>query len=335
MKIKGNIPQLTITHSKGIINFVTRADGTVYARKWPRRRRGVLPQITQDQVKVWDTVQAIVRWAEGEEYSLAAAQTGGTAFYTRDLLIMAAYGHLTSWPGYGWRYKDLQTIQSLLDSISDEEGVILYRGPDAWVALAPGPDGYTLTMLSGLPAWQPGSSGPGSITVTDGTTTVSNVTKLLFGSETVYDLGAGEVQIGGTPPVEDFMQVTMTLSSADLLALSVTPIEVLPTPGPGKALVVVQSLYISTFGTTPYTGGTDAGLYFGDPANGQLADGGTGTGLTQSSNYSIWGGSLYPGEGDYAGSPENLAINVGAPTSALVGGDGSVDLVVVYVTVNT
>lgn len=48
---------------------------------------------------------------------------------------------------------------------------------------------------------------------------------------------------------------TVTLSSADILALNTTPKELLPAPGVGKVLILDQIVYSYTYGTTQYTGG--------------------------------------------------------------------------------
>lgn len=47
-------------------------------------------------------------------------------------------------------------IQLLLDILSDEPGAIIYRGPNMWEALPPGPIGSTLRLDEDqLPFWDP------------------------------------------------------------------------------------------------------------------------------------------------------------------------------------
>lgn len=101
MKILNNPPQLIPTHSRGQVVWAYYKDGRVVARKWPRARPGTLPRVTQEQVVVWDAVQAWLPYMPGSEHTLAYALTDGTAFYARDMLIMASYGHHFSWPGHG------------------------------------------------------------------------------------------------------------------------------------------------------------------------------------------------------------------------------------------
>lgn len=101
MKIVGTPPQTIPTHSRGKVVWHYRRDGTVVVQKWPRRRPGPLPRVTQEQVVVWDAVQAWLPYMPGIEVARANLLTDGTAFYTRDMLIMASYGHHFSYPGRG------------------------------------------------------------------------------------------------------------------------------------------------------------------------------------------------------------------------------------------
>ena len=101
MVIKGTPPQLFITHSRGVLAFYHYRDGRVSVRKWPRRRGDNLPAVTQQQVVTWDAVQAFLPLIASAEHARAYRLTDGTAFYARDMLIMAAYGHHFSWPGHG------------------------------------------------------------------------------------------------------------------------------------------------------------------------------------------------------------------------------------------
>lgn len=101
MKIKGEPPTQKMPRSRGVLSIRYLSHNRVVFAKWPRRRPGTLPQITQQQVITWDSVQEMIRWPEPSEYAQALEETTGTAFYARDILIMAMYGHYLSWPGYG------------------------------------------------------------------------------------------------------------------------------------------------------------------------------------------------------------------------------------------
>lgn len=47
-------------------------------------------------------------------------------------------------------------LQLLLDILSQQPGAIIYRGPDMWEALHPGPELSTLIIgPDGLPIWDP------------------------------------------------------------------------------------------------------------------------------------------------------------------------------------
>jgi len=49
---------------------------------------------------------------------------------------------------------DYTRLQSLLDVIGNEPGMILVRGPDRWIALPPGELGYVLIIGPGaVPEW--------------------------------------------------------------------------------------------------------------------------------------------------------------------------------------
>ena len=101
MVIKGNKPQLVPTHSRGQFVWYFYKDGRVSVRPWPRKRGNNISEVTKRQVVVWDAVQVWLPRIAPSEHARAYRLTGGTAFYARDMLIMAAYGHHFSWPGHG------------------------------------------------------------------------------------------------------------------------------------------------------------------------------------------------------------------------------------------
>jgi hypothetical protein len=134
MKIKGLTPQLGATRYNGKITVSYVSGGRIVVKKWPKPRRtkaaktaylptpgpqpiapvggapggltvapisAGLPAITQQQVATWDATLACLKFVCSECYQAAVLLTGNTAFYVRDVLIMASYGHLLSWPGWG------------------------------------------------------------------------------------------------------------------------------------------------------------------------------------------------------------------------------------------
>lgn len=133
-RIKGQPPNFLPTTQKDALTFITHADGRTIIRKrrpkLPKKHipglriigtpgphittstnpgatsavapiNGNLAPINQQQVATWDATLACLKIVSPFEWQAANALTGGTAFYTRDLLLMAAYGHLISWPGWG------------------------------------------------------------------------------------------------------------------------------------------------------------------------------------------------------------------------------------------
>lgn len=54
-----------------------------------------------------------------------------------------------------------QRLQRLLDVLSTQEGAIIVRGPDAWIALPPGNLGDVLVIGDGgVPEWRDPSTVP-------------------------------------------------------------------------------------------------------------------------------------------------------------------------------
>lgn len=64
----------------------------------------------------------------------------------------------------------------------------------------------------------------------------------------------------------------VTLSSAQILALNTTPIQIIAAPGAGNMVIPVAFSFNAGAGTTAYTFTGTAGLYYGDPANTNLVD---------------------------------------------------------------
>ena len=72
--------------------------------------------------------------------------------------VLASHG-----PGADPAWESLPSVQAYLDSISDVQGSVLYRGASAWSALAPGTAGYVLQTggASADPSWVAQSGGGG------------------------------------------------------------------------------------------------------------------------------------------------------------------------------
>jgi hypothetical protein len=119
------------------------------------------------------------------------------------------------------------------------------------------------------------------------------------------------------------LSVKVSLSSSQILNATTSPVTVIPAPGAGKVVVIIQSVYSYIFGTTPYSGGP-VGLYYGTTPNqadyGQLfffalsasSFGLVGQGGNQSDLISQYENQpiLFTGTGPYTGGDGTGAVTV-------------------------
>lgn len=163
MKVWGiaNGPAARGTKIKDAFLTVRQKDGSLVVRSWPRKR-GHYQSQRQREWGEW--FGAVSRWATQPDpgsqlYALQVVV--GTIFMPRDVLIKLAAGKLWDvqladgtqlWNI--WLMAD--QIQVMLDTISDEIGVILTRSQAGWIAIEPGTPGYVLTQEPGgaVPAWR-------------------------------------------------------------------------------------------------------------------------------------------------------------------------------------
>lgn len=162
-------PQARGVKIKDAVVTYKQKDGSIIIRSWPRKRGGYQSE-RQRQWGEW--FAAGMRWCSMPDWGsqLDALQTTqNTIFQPLDYLLKLFSGQL--WEVHMddgtvlWNvWKMAKQIQVELDTISDQPGAILYRGPTEWVALTPGDPGDLLTMGgSGLqPAWgKPPAAGGG------------------------------------------------------------------------------------------------------------------------------------------------------------------------------
>jgi len=141
--------------------MVVKTNGT-------RQKKQNTPKSRLDQQTFSDIVQAIKSPVDKDMIAAVRLQDGTTLLW-RDILMMCAQGTLWTlrtpdgnlWLG---ARQLSQTIQNLLDSVSDVPGTILGRTGTGWQALLPGKAGYVLTSQgeNSPPIYQPqneGSSG--------------------------------------------------------------------------------------------------------------------------------------------------------------------------------
>jgi len=58
--------------------------------------------------------------------------------------------------------------------------------------------------------------------------------------------------------------ITIPMTAADWIAMYNTPLLLLPAPGPGKVIYLMNTLYIVTYGTMQYTSGGNAAIQYGN-----------------------------------------------------------------------
>lgn len=118
-------------------------------------------------------------------------------------------------------------------------------------------------------------------------------------------------------------KATVTLTSADILALYDTPVEVVAAPGAGKHLVPHLVVPSTSGGTTPYTLADAVYLSVGD-----------GSWVEVTSLFSLTGArttTVVPAAVDFATTDvENGAITIGAVDDNPADGDGDVTFTVWY-----
>lgn len=133
------------------------------------------------------------------------------------------------------------------------------------------------------------------------------------------------------------MRKQITLTSAELLALKATPVELLPAPGEGKYYVVFHAVADYKFGTTPYTNDGPDSLDIAQGENGliQFND----NELLESPSTS----RLYMKAAQSLGGPANTFASVDGPgtqnqpltianlgATEITGGDGVLTVFVYY-----
>ncbi len=187
------------------------------------------------------------------------------------------------------------------------------------------PAGQTLvtTGTGGATGWQAGGGG-GSLTVTDQTTSVPNVTTLEFiNGVTVLNGGAGDAQIFGGAST-----VVVPISSAQILDLKNTPVTLISgIPGNVTYVTAICCVYVAGLipyldgggnlvceTSTPGEWGTNAGAGFWDQATSKVFT------TAQSGNV------IQASASAYAGADVVLTESVASPTL----GDGTLLVTLSY-----
>lgn len=175
-----------------------------------------------------------------------------------------------------------------------------------------------------------------AVAVTDGSTTVPDVTTLDFTSgATVTNGGNGSanVAIASAPAGAVLSTGKISLTNAQLLNLFSSPVPIIAAPGVGLCLFVIAAIY-ETINTPPGFTSPDGGpnLYYGS-GSGQVADNPT----TAFSLGNTLVGSASSFQGGNAGTAEveNQALVLANPTSNMTGGNnGTGTLTVLYAVIS-
>ncbi len=190
------------------------------------------------------------------------------------------------------------------------------------------PAGQTLvtTGTGGATGWQAGGGG-GSLTVTDQTTTVPNVTTLEFiNGVTVLNGGAGDAQVFGGAST-----IVVPINSAQILDLVNTPVTLIS--GVPGFVTVVQGFAVTYIaGITPYTDhgsnifieNADHDFGWGGQATSGFWDQATSQTVVWSSSSAVQ--ATQAAVADVAGDNTILSCSVANPT----GGDGTLLVTLSY-----
>lgn len=126
--------------------------------------------------------------------------------------------------------------------------------------------------------------------------------------------------------------VTRELSSAELLDIMGSPVEVVPAPGPGNVLVLIAQAFTYLAGTTPYTpnGGSLAVQYGDEPATAYRAYGYASTIDQAASTF----GTLLTDTGSFAlADYEDAPLVIAGSTADPTDGDGTLVVSLSVITV--
>jgi hypothetical protein len=128
---------------------------------------------------------------------------------------------------------------------------------------------------------------------------------------------------------EDWMQITVEISSTELLNSNITPIEIVPAPGAGFVIVALAISAKTHFETTPYNFADYFDLCYGSLV-GRIPVAPDIQGMLQASSdkFSAKGPGTQGGDGDLS-AYENLPINLSS-SDAVTDGDGTLSITVQY-----
>lgn len=126
-------------------------------------------------------------------------------------------------------------------------------------------------------------------------------------------------------------QRTITLTSAQLLALGATPIQLVPAPGVGIYLTPIAVSSVLHFGTIAYAAGSAVNCYIGTKANGNSIPAATAAHVNSAANsIEQLTGAPVTGTPDVQANIENAALNISSSGAEFTTGDGTLTVTVYY-----
>lgn len=168
MRIKtGKIIPTLGTRSEKRVLIVTGKYGT-HAVKWPKPRGKAKSGYRLYREQEFRLAAAWATVPDPVELQTAINVAQGTGMVPRDFLTAAAFGTIMTFQepgGPNWTsYRMVApNAQLILDQVTDEPGSLLYRADIGWLGLPLASSGMVLTMLNGIPAWQPPNAGSGGL----------------------------------------------------------------------------------------------------------------------------------------------------------------------------
>lgn len=129
-------------------------NGQIRVRKWPKKRGKKLAAHTLEQNDWFRQAQWATKYWDPRLMQDIADAVSGTPLLPRDIATMIMAGRFASItiPGHGTIYPmaAINDVTQSLDVVAQQRGNMLVRGPDLWMPLAAGPDGWLLTSRGEL-----------------------------------------------------------------------------------------------------------------------------------------------------------------------------------------
>lgn len=308
--------------------------------------------------QVADGAQIVQAFANN--FSVRDTVVGNTWFNTQTLIGLTRIGDLGSFGNDTmFTIDDVnQTIQAtvLINPVGPEGTSISVdttsasfgytNGANVW-AISAESGGVLRIIANGVDWVWPNADGAGSSALTtDGAGTLSwqqflpytlPNTQILVGNAgnvaTPVNM-SGEATIANTGVVTlaDSVKVYTTrvdLNAVNILALGVTPVTLLPAPGAGKCIVLLDVTGRINFGTTAYVANTDLAIQDATTGNDLFTDGVLGTG-TLLPSVATRVGKIPAAFSGTVIITENGAVNISAPSGNPTVGDGTLNIYLTY-----